>query len=576
MASGTKSIACLLGALLVLAWATSPPVQAQQAGQDKLDEATSLKLNATSPADLGKVIELCEQAMAQGLDEGSERLAKQLLAASAFQRAQLLIQNLPGVANNPRAVTKLRDQTMADLEKAVEFNPRLAEAFVLMAKLQALPGGSRANAMESLNQAIELLKDKPVDQSEAYILRAGLQEDNEGKLADLRKAIEADSTNSDAWQALVALQLVTGKFQEAVDDAKQMLDKDEGNMFALQAAIQALLGLQKTDEAIELLTARIEKDPKNGVFYRVRASAYRMKSFAEEIGEEEKKSANQNALQDLSKAIELNNRDFEALVMRGEIYYEQGEFEKANRDISDSLLIEPNSMRGVMMRSMVAAQEGRYADAIADMEMLVRANPSNVNWIMQLASYYQMDKRPRLAIELLDRLIQSDKDNWRAMRLRGDAKLSVSEHVAAIEDYEAAIALLEEKREVAPEEESSDLDYSGLLNNLAWVLATSPKDDLRDGQRALELGLKACEASNYEAAHILSTLAAAYAEVGDFENARKWSSKAVELGTEENNEQLEQLKKELDSYQQDKPWREEQKVEENERPLAAPSDTIDT
>ena len=72
-------------------------------------------------------------------------------------------------------------------------------------------------------------------------------------------------------------------------------------------------------------------------------------------------------------------------------------------------------------------------------------------------------------------------------------------------------------------------DDEHLLNNFAWVLATSPDDEFRDGKRAVELATKAAEQTNYETPHILSTLAAAYAETGDFENAKKWSAKAVEL-----------------------------------------------
>jgi len=92
-----------------------------------------------------------------------------------------------------------------------------------------------------------------------------------------------------------------------------------------------------------------------------------------------------------------------------------------------------------------------------------------------------------------------------------------------------------------------------VLNNLAWVLATSPDENLRDGKRAIELATKACELTEYKLPHILSTLAAGYAETGNFQTALKWSQKAVELGSED---QLEPLTKELESYQAKKPVRE--------------------
>jgi hypothetical protein len=115
-------------------------------------------------------------------------------------------------------------------------------------------------------------------------------------------------------------------------------------------------------------------------------------------------------------------------------------------------------------------------------------------------------------------------------------------------------------------------------------LATSPDEKLRDGPRALKFATKAAEETKFETPHILSTLAAAYAETGDFENAAKWSQKSVELSQKDVDDakkavdaakddddrkklQVEatkvqtdhdQLKKELDSYHQHKPVRERQ------------------
>ncbi|MEX0794260.1 MAG: hypothetical protein WD045_14085, partial [Pirellulaceae bacterium] len=106
-------------------------------------------------------------------------------------------------------------------------------------------------------------------------------------------------------------------------------------------------------------------------------------------------------------------------------------------------------------------------------------------------------------------------------------------------------------------------DVDGILNNYACVLATSPIDDLRDGEKSIELAKKACEVTEYSKPHILSTLAAAYAETGDFENAKKWSQKALDIA-DGDPEMVEHLEKELESFKQEKPWREIQEDPEAE------------
>jgi serine/threonine protein kinase/tetratricopeptide (TPR) repeat protein len=55
-------------------------------------------------------------------------------------------------------------------------------------------------------------------------------------------------------------------------------------------------------------------------------------------------------------------------------------------------------------------------------------------------------------------------------------------------------------------------------NNLAWYLATGP-DGVRDGRRAVKLATRACELSEWKEHTCVATLAAAYAEAGDFAKA---------------------------------------------------------
>jgi anti-sigma factor RsiW len=70
----------------------------------------------------------------------------------------------------------------------------------------------------------------------------------------------------------------------------------------------------------------------------------------------------------------------------------------------------------------------------------------------------------------------------------------------------------------------------------------------------------------------LSTLAAAYAETGDFENAKKWSAKSIEVA--EDDKTRDELKKELANYEAGKPTREVQ--EQADEAPAAPPETSHT
>ena len=69
------------------------------------------------------------------------------------------------------------------------------------------------------------------------------------------------------------------------------------------------------------------------------------------------------------------------------------------------------------------------------------------------------------------------------------------------------------------------------LNNLAWILAANPSDDLRNGAEAVRLAERACELTQRREPILLGTLAAAYAEAGRFDDAVQTAEKARDLAT---------------------------------------------
>jgi tetratricopeptide (TPR) repeat protein len=167
---------------------------------------------------------------------------------------------------------------------------------------------------------------------------------------------------------------------------------------------------------------------------------------------------------------------------------------------------EPKDARFYNNRGIANGEKGQYDQAISDFNKAIEINPG-------------YDK---------------------AYNNRGIVYRLKGQYDQAISDFRKAI-------------EINSLDAEG-YNNLAWLFATAKAPRFRNGKKAVELAIKGCELSGWSKAEYLDTLAAAYARVGDFDNATKWQEKALQSIEGSKKSEAQQR---LNFYQRRKPWPED-------------------
>ncbi len=532
--------ALLLGLLATgLAGAISAEEANPNKGQADFDAAIEAKLTATTLSDLGEVIRLFESALEKGLDEANAKDAKLLLASTRIRRGMVIagtiFRSIPLDANWPT----FRRMALEDLEKGLELEPGQPQPLFLVARLNLLlPGGDMKRGKAALDEAIDKGADDPPTRARALVLRAELADEPEKKLADLDEAVKAAPGDAAVLRARGAAYSEQGKHAEALADFEEAQKFAPDDLGLVEARAMELVDLQRYDEGLKLLAELREKVPDAAAPWFQQG---RVRALQGDF---------QAALNDLNEAATREPGNIGVLLLRATVFQELKQPEKALADVEQALKLKPDLPVAMRIRASILAGSGQFGAAIEELEKLGRADPKDVQIGLQLALLYSAEKRFGKAIAKFTEVIAADPTNQSAWQGRADALLSVGRQAEAVADYEQCLKL--------------DPKDSSVLNNLAWVLCTSPDDKLRDGKRAIELATEACKLTEYKQAHILSTLGAAYAETGDFKTAMEWSEKAIEAGEPE---QKETLAKELESYKAGKPMRElQQEPEEPNEP----------
>ncbi len=255
----------------------------------------------------------------------------------------------------------------------------------------------------------------------------------------------------------------------------------------------------------------------------------------------------------------------------GELYNNQGRYNEAEPllvkvlEISRRVLGEehPDTLYFMSILGWLYNAQGRYNEAeplwVKVLEIsrriLGEENPDTLDSMNSLGYLYVLQDRYSEAEPLLVKALEGERrvlgeenpDTLNSMTRLG---LLYERQGRYNEAEPLLVKELEIRRRVLDEKNPNALD------GLAWLQATCPVAEVRKGAKTIEYATKACELTNWKIAGYVNTLAAAYAEAGDFDSAVKWQKEAINLLTkEEPAGRRAEFEARLKLYQSGKPYR---------------------
>ncbi|PSB04588.1 tetratricopeptide repeat-containing S1 family peptidase [Merismopedia glauca] len=182
-------------------------------------------------------------------------------------------------------------------------------------------------------------------------------------------------------------------------------------------------------EAIENYTKAIEIDPQYTNAYNNRGIAYG------NLGNY------QQAISDYARAIALNPQDPDAYYNRGNAYDDLGEYQKAISDYDRAITLNPQDLEAYNNRGIAYRKLGDYQKAISDYNRAIALNPRSPNPYYNRGIAYTNVGEYQKAISDYDLAIALNPKSSNAYYNRGIAYGNLGEYQKAISDYDRAIAL---------------------------------------------------------------------------------------------------------------------------------------
>ncbi|MGV3606676.1 MAG: tetratricopeptide repeat protein [Planctomycetaceae bacterium] len=458
-----------------------------------------------------------------------------------------------------------------DAKEAVRLNPKSYSALKVLAQTITSDHEEKLSVLE---RAIALNPQA----SDAYTLR-GIEYSNRFDFTKAKADFDKASSLSPEVFWTVQWQLEIAELQEnpakAIEILNNFLKNQPDNIDALIHRSKRNFEQKQYDLAIADISLVLSKRPNDAPGYYARGKCYFAKGDIDA------------ARKDFDTGLAEASLNPELLTERGKIFLAEKEYSKAIEYFDKALGVDPISIEAMQGRADANAGKGNqvsealdrlkletYRTALINRELrlgyiayvkqdyftsykhyheILTLNDKDHRAYQGLGSLYMQGKLWQKSKEAYSKVIELTPRNADAYAARANLVMYLTRDVNnGLEDYSLAVKFSDSKNRAKYllvrsniydhlkdyDKQAADIRSAfklapfddQVLNSLAWHLATCPSDKHRDGKQAVKLATKACEITEWKDWKIVDTLAAAYAEAGDTENAVKTQEQAIELG----------------------------------------------
>ncbi len=373
--------------------------------------------------------------------------------------------------------------------------------------------GRLDEALTAYNRALELApEDIPalVHLGEIHLLQ-GRREEGE---AALRKALAATPEDAAVNALLGQAALERGDFREAADRLEKALRGAPGANRLHYPLSRAYRGLGEEGKAAEHLgkVGTVGVRPADPILEQLESLRTGERARLESGKRAYNAGRLAEAAEEFRRALEARPESVEARINLAATLAGQGDREGAIARLREAVELAPANATARFNLGLLLAAGGSSREAIDHLAAAVAARPQDAEAHRELARLLRDAGRYEEALKEYAKAVEIAPSDEAA-------RLGRAETLVRTGRYQEARNLLEEDFKALPQ--------SGLLaHGLARLLAACPDLGLRNGARALELGLALWNAQPI-VPHA-ETVALAWAELGRCDEAARWEQTAIE------------------------------------------------